>query len=104
MKLDSLIEHFYAIPGVPSKAVKAEQLNSGSQHKIFIQGTSQGSRCLKKGIKILYLKEVYFIYWHEFYEHNSVPCKVCPDYALHVSPEYTYHRVDAYMHIIPMHS
>ena len=40
-------------------AVKPEQLNSGlHHHKIFIQSTSQGSRCLKAGTKILYLKEV----------------------------------------------
>ena len=59
MKLQSLIEYFYAIPGVPSKAVKPEQLNSGLRHhKVFIQSTSQGSRCLKAGTKILYLKEV----------------------------------------------
>lgn len=59
LKLQSLIEYFYAIPGVPSKAVKPEQLNSGlHHHKVFIQSTSQGSRCLKAGTKILYLKEV----------------------------------------------
>ena len=58
LKLQSLIEYFYAVPGVPSKAVKPEQLRL-EHHKIFIQSTSQGSRCLKKGEKILYLKEVH---------------------------------------------
>ena len=53
----SLVEYFYAIPGVPCKAVKLEQLRL-AHHKIFLQSTSQGSRCLKKGTKILYLKEV----------------------------------------------
>ena len=57
LELQSLIEHFYAIPGVPSMAVKPEQLRL-EHHRIFIQSTSQGSRCLKKGEKILYLKEV----------------------------------------------
>jgi hypothetical protein len=57
LKLESLIEYFYAIPGVPSEAVKPEQLRL-EHHKVFIQSTSQGSRCLKKGTRILYLKEV----------------------------------------------
>lgn len=57
LQLESLIEYFYAIPGVPTKAVEPEQLRL-DQHKVFIQSTSQGSRCLKKGTKILYLKEV----------------------------------------------
>ena len=61
--MDSLIEYFYAIPGVPSKALNPEQLNSGLQHhKIFIQSTSQGSRCLKRGTRVLYLKEVLCTY------------------------------------------
>ena len=55
LELQSFIEYFYAIPGVPSVAVKLEQLRI---IKFFIQSTSQGSRCLKKGEKILYLKEV----------------------------------------------
>jgi hypothetical protein len=59
LELDSLIEYFYAIPGAPSNAVKPEQLRL-KHHKIFIQSTSQGSRCLKKGTKLLYLKEVHF--------------------------------------------
>ena len=59
LKLSSLIEYFYAIPGVPLMGVKPAQLNSGVKHsKTFIQGTSQGSRCLQKGTKIFYLKEV----------------------------------------------
>jgi hypothetical protein len=57
LELQSLIEYFYAIPGVPSMAVKPDQLQL-EHRKIFIQSTSQGSRCLKKGEKILYLKEV----------------------------------------------
>ena len=74
MKLDSLIEYFYAIPGVPwpSKALNPEQLNSGLQHhKIFIQSTSQGSRCLKRGTRILYLKEVLCTYTVK--SHNYTP-------------------------------
>ena len=60
LKLESLIEYFYAIPGVPSKAFKPTQLIAGLEHcKVFIQSTSQGSRCLKAGTKILYLKEVH---------------------------------------------
>ena len=47
LKLESLIKNFYTIPGVPSKAVKPEQLRL-EYHKVFIQSTSQGSRCLKK--------------------------------------------------------
>ena len=61
LKLQSLVEYFYAIPGVPSKAVKPEQLIL-DHHKIFIQSTSQGSRCLKKGEKLLYHKEVHYSY------------------------------------------
>ena len=65
LELQSLIEYFYAIPGVPSEAVKPEQLRL-KHHKIVIQSTSQGSRCLNKGEKILYLKEVIstLIYMH----------------------------------------
>jgi hypothetical protein len=63
LELHPLIEYFYAIPGVPSMAVKPEQLKL-EHHKVFIQGTSQGSRCLKKGEKILYLKEVFHVYAH----------------------------------------
>ena len=83
LKLQSLIEYFYAIPGVPTMAVKPQQLNSGLRHhKIFIQSTSQGSRCLKAGTKILYLKEV--LCTLNF--HTSELCKhniICP---LHVMP------------------
>ena len=57
LKLESFTEYFYAIPGVPSMAIKPEQLRL-EHHKIFIQSTSQGSRCLKMGAKILYLREV----------------------------------------------
>ena len=70
--MQSLIEYFYAIPGVPSKAVKPAQMSSGPglrQTKIFIQSTSQGSRSLKAGTKILYLKEVYFLHcMHAYYD------------------------------------
>ena len=60
LKLQSLIEYFYAIPGVPAKAMKPDKLNARLQHcKVFIQSTSQGSRCLRKGTKLLYLKEVH---------------------------------------------
>ena len=55
LELQSLVEYFYAIDGVPAKAVKMDDLH---YTKIFIQSTSQGSRCLRKGEKILYLKEV----------------------------------------------
>jgi hypothetical protein len=57
VELQSLIENFYAIDGVPAKGIKPEKLRL-KHHKIFIQSTSQGSRCLKKGEKLLYLKEV----------------------------------------------
>jgi hypothetical protein len=57
VELQSLIEYFYAIRGVPAKGIKPEKLQL-EHHKIFIQSTSQGSRCLKKGEKLLYLKEV----------------------------------------------
>ena len=55
LELTSLVEYFYAIDGVPAKAVKLKNLH---HNKIFIESTSQGSRCLTKGDKILYLKEV----------------------------------------------
>ena len=58
LELESLVEYFYAIPKVPCMAVKPEQLRL-EHHRVFIQSTSQGSRCLKKGTKILYLKEVH---------------------------------------------
>ena len=61
LELQSLIEYFYAIPGVPSMAVKPQQLRL-KHHRIFIQSTSQGSRCLKNGTKILYLKKVVTAY------------------------------------------
>jgi hypothetical protein len=57
LELQSLVEYFYAIDGVPTKGVKPEQLRLG-HCKIFIQSTSQGSRCLTKGEKLLYLEEV----------------------------------------------
>ena len=55
VELQSLIQYFYAIDGVPAKEVKLEKLRHS---KIFIQSTSQGSRSLRKGDKVLYLKEV----------------------------------------------
>ena len=55
MELQSLIQYFYAIGGVPTKEVKLKELRHS---KVFIQSTSQGSRCLKQGDKLLYLKEV----------------------------------------------
>jgi hypothetical protein len=55
LELQSLVEYFYAIDGVPAKGVKLKDLR---HVKVFIQSTSQGSRCLKKGEKLLYLKEV----------------------------------------------
>ena len=55
LELQSLVEYFYAIGGVPAKAVKLKDLRHS---KIFIQSTSQGSRCLKKGEKLLYLEKV----------------------------------------------
>lgn len=64
LELQPLVEYFYAIPGVPCKAVRPEQLRL-DHHKIFVQSTSQGSRCLKKGDKLLYLKEV-----------NNVACTI----------------------------
>ena len=57
LELQSRVEYFYAIDGVPTKGVKPEQLRL-EHSRIFIQSTSQGSRCLRKGEKILYLKEV----------------------------------------------
>ena len=55
LELQPLIEYFYAIDGVPAKGVKLDDLR---HMKIFIQSTSQGSRCLKIGEKILYLEKV----------------------------------------------
>ncbi len=55
LELQSLVEYFYAIDGVPAKGVKLRDLH---HMKVFIQNTSQGSRCLRKGEKLLYLKEV----------------------------------------------
>lgn len=46
LELQSLVEYFYAIDGVPANGVKVKDL---SHFKIFIQSTSQGWRCLKKG-------------------------------------------------------
>ena len=57
LELQCRVEYFYAIDGVPAKGVKPEQLRL-EHHRIFIQSTSQGSRCLKKGEKLLYLEEV----------------------------------------------
>ena len=85
LKLQSLVEYFYAIPGVPSKAVKPEQLRL-DHHKIFIQSTSQGSRCLKKGEKLLYLKEVHHSYIAcipELCKHNIPICTLhCGTYVI----------------------
>ena len=53
LELQSLLEYFYEISEVPSKGVKLDNLDN---RRIFIQSTSQGSRCLKKGAKLLYLK------------------------------------------------
>jgi hypothetical protein len=55
VELQSLVEYFYAIRGVPAKGVNLKELR---HVKVFIQSTSQGSRCLKKEDKLLYLKEV----------------------------------------------
>ena len=58
VELQSLIEYFYAIEGAPSKEIKRDVLKSLSHTTTFIQCTSQGSRCLKKGARLLYLTEV----------------------------------------------
>ena len=58
LELWSLVEYFYAISGVPAKDIKLKDLRHS---RTFIQSTSQGSRCLKKGEKLLYLKEVNII-------------------------------------------
>ena len=55
LELQSPIEYFYAIQGAPNRATKPNQLH---YRKIFIQSASQGSKCLKKGAKLLYLEEV----------------------------------------------
>jgi hypothetical protein len=55
VELQSLVEYFYAIDGVPAKAVELDDLRHVT---IFVQSASQGSKCLKKGERLLYLKEV----------------------------------------------
>ena len=50
--LPSTIKMFYEISGVPGIDVKPS--DSDPTKKIFVQSTSQGSRCLKNGMKILY--------------------------------------------------
>ena len=57
MELESHVEYFYAISSTPRKGVQQKDLKL-SHNKIFIQSTSLGSRCLKKGERVLYLKEV----------------------------------------------
>jgi hypothetical protein len=51
-KLPSNIGMFYDISGAPGIDVKP--LFSDVTKKIFVQSTSQGSRCLKNGMKLLY--------------------------------------------------
>ena len=55
VELQSFVEYFYAIDGVPAKGIKLDGLHHS---KVFIQSTSQGSRCLRKGDKLLYLQKV----------------------------------------------
>ena len=56
LKLQSLVQYFYTFDGVPAIAVKLKKLR---HRTIFIQSTSQGSICFKKGTKLLYLREVH---------------------------------------------
>jgi hypothetical protein len=68
VQLDSRVEYFYAISSIPRKGVQHKDLKL-RHNKMFIQSTSQGSRCLKKGEKILYLKEVRIIGLNWMYIH-----------------------------------
>ena len=60
LRLESLIEYFYTIPGVPSMPVKPAQLNAGLQYsKVFIQSTLQGSRYIPQSWnKFSYLSQI----------------------------------------------
>ena len=49
--LQSGVDTFYKIPGVPGKDVKPEL----DDFRVFIQSTSQGARCLKRGDIVLYI-------------------------------------------------
>jgi hypothetical protein len=75
LELQSLVEYFYAIDGVPANGVKFK----GLRHvKVFIQSTSQGSRCLKKGENLLYLEEVNYTLSFHNNNYSLVP-KPFPD-------------------------
>ena len=60
---------FYEIPGAPGIGIK-RPIFGGEQTglRIFVQSTSQGSRCLKKGIM---LYKVAIIQIHNFMYHNN---------------------------------
>ena len=52
-RFPSMIRMFYEISGAPGIDVKPPCYSDPTK-KIFVQSTSQGSRCLKKGMKLLY--------------------------------------------------
>ena len=57
---------FYEIPGVPGFGIKPPKFGAKQARlRIFVQSTSQGSRCLKKGIVLYKVCHIYiyiFIY------------------------------------------
>ena len=57
---------FYTISGAPGTAIKPP---TKKDVKVFVQSTSQGSRCLKKGTSLLYkvLQERNFLYASKVY-------------------------------------
>ena len=50
--LQSSVDLFYGISGVPNKDVQPKYFSP--KGKTFIQSTSQGARCLKRGDIVLY--------------------------------------------------
>ena len=48
-------QSFYKVFGAPGMALKPKTSDSGT--RVFIQSTSQGARCLKRGDIVLYKKK-----------------------------------------------
>ena len=55
LEISCNFQSFYEVPGAPAMGLKPKTSESGP--RVFIQSTSQGARCLKRGDIVLYKKK-----------------------------------------------
>ena len=52
--IDCEVQSFYTISGAPGMGIKPPGSRFSKKKKMFVQSTSHGSRCLKRGTLLLY--------------------------------------------------